>query len=131
MFPQIWFTNFLRIFSQSEQMKTKTNFLVVYWSTTVFFSQLVISRNHDKFCYSNSEFEIGESIWWIRYWNLSEIEWVLSWLLPYTFEHGADLMLHDLAIFGLTINLKCHLLWYLNYKLVPRRFKSQAWKIVG
>ena len=41
------------------------------------------------------------------------------------FRTWCDLMLHDLAIFGLTINLKCHLLWYLNYKLVPR----EGWKV--
>ena len=61
MYSPICFTNF----SQAEQLKKKTNFLLVQNS---FFSVCSWKRNHNKYSlkkFVDSEFESGENIWWI------------------------------------------------------------------
>ena len=61
-----WF--FLWIFLSLGSWKRKQ---ISYCSKTVFFSQFVLwKRNHNKYSLKKiveSEFEIGETIWWIRY----------------------------------------------------------------
>ena len=79
--PYMVFTNCFHEFSQFEQLKTKIKFLMVknrfFFSLSQFGSW---KRNHNKYSlkkFVDSEFEIGETIWWICYmvcsiWNLPE-----------------------------------------------------------
>ena len=64
MFSPIFFTNFYHKFFSVWAVE-KENFLFVQ---TSFFSPFGSwNRNHNKYLLKNSEFEIGENIWWIRY----------------------------------------------------------------
>jgi hypothetical protein len=82
IFHQLFYPILSTNFSQFEQLKMKTNFLLV--QNRFFFSHFSNwKRNHNKFLLKkivDSEFEIGETIWW-AYRQLGKLTFTVDYSL--------------------------------------------------